>query len=70
MSIGVTPTEPFAGISTPLRVSEITIIWSDCGNGSGRSKTPSTIEKIAVVAPMPNAKIRRAAVTNPGDLIK
>src|SRR5207245_10099168 len=41
---------------------------SGSGNGSGRSSTPSTMEKIAVVAPLPSASIRMAVTVNPGDL--
>lgn len=38
------------------------------GNGSGRSSTPSTIEKMAVVAPMPKASVRTAVREKPGNL--
>ena len=36
-------------------------------NGSGLSSTPSTIEKIAVVAPMPKASVSTAVSVNPGE---
>src|SRR3984885_4263533 len=45
-----------------------TTSWLEFGNGSGRSKTPSTIEKIAVVAPIPNASMSTAVAVKPGDL--
>jgi hypothetical protein len=38
------------------------------GNGNGLNNTPSTMEKIAVVAPMPKASVRIAVRANPGDL--
>ena len=48
-------------------MSASTISRSGRGNGSGRSNTPSTIEKIAVVAPIPSASISTAVATKPGD---
>ena len=42
------------------------LAWS--GNGRGRSSTPSTMEKMPVVAPMPKANISTAVNVNPGDL--
>src|ERR1700733_10829653 len=48
-------------------MSERTTRRLGSGNGSGRSKTPSTREKIAVVAPMAKASIRMAVAANPGD---
>src|SRR5277367_3991381 len=47
--------------------SASTTSLSGSGNGSGRSNTPSTIEKIAVVAPMPSASINTAVSVNAGD---
>jgi len=35
------------------------------GNDSGRSTTPLTTEKMAVVAPMPSASVRTTAVVKP-----
>jgi hypothetical protein len=45
-------------------------IWtslSEFGKGRGRSSTPSTMEKIAVVAPTPRASISTAVAVKPGD---
>ena len=39
---------------------------SGCGYPRGRRMTPFTIEKIAVLAPMPSASVRTATVVNPG----
>src|SRR5437660_12691305 len=38
-----------------------------CGYGSGLIRTPLTTLKIAVFAPMPNAKVTNATVVNIGD---
>ena len=38
------------------------------GYGSGRSRTASTTEKIAVFAPMPSASVKIATTVKPGDL--
>src|SRR5436309_3173519 len=40
-----------------------------CANGSGFSTTPYTMEKIAVLAPMPTARIAMTARVNAGALI-
>ncbi len=39
---------------------------SGCGNGSGFKSTPLTIEKMAVLAPMPSARVNIAIAVNPG----
>jgi hypothetical protein len=39
---------------------------SGYGSGSGRSRIPFTIEKIAVDAPMPSANVARIAIANDG----
>ena len=39
---------------------------SRSGNGSGRSRIPSTRVKMAVVAPMPSAKVTIAAIAKAG----
>jgi hypothetical protein len=49
-------------------MSEMRTSRSDCGKGSGRSSTLSTIENMAVVAPIPKANIEIAVAENPGDL--
>ncbi len=66
------PTAVVSGAQPPALVPSST---SPCvtslagfGNGKGRSNTPSTIEKMAVVAPMPNASVSTAVSVNPGDL--
>jgi len=56
--------------SAPCRMSPICTHLSECGNGSGRSSTPSTMEKIAVVAPTPSASIITAVAVKPGDFNK
>jgi hypothetical protein len=38
------------------------------GKGNGRTETPSTTERDAVVAPMPSASINTALMENPSDL--
>ena len=58
MSGAVTPTSLLPPTFTPSSRSDSTISRSESGNGSGRNSTASTIENIAVVAPMPNASIR------------
>ena len=50
-----------------LEVVESATRRSEFGNGSGRRSTPSTIEKIAVVAPMPKASMRTAVTAKPSD---
>src|ERR1041384_2833298 len=39
---------------------------SGSGEGSGRSSTPSTTLKIAALAPMPSARVRRTTAVKPG----
>ena len=39
---------------------------SGAGNGSGRSRTALTTEKMAVLAPMPSASATMATAANPG----
>jgi hypothetical protein len=63
VSGNVTPALPLA----PCNMSDNTTSLSGCGNGSGRSSTPSTIEEMAVVAPIPSASISTAVVVKPGD---
>src|SRR5882724_7817027 len=46
-----------------------TIRRSECGKGRGRNRTPSTMEKIAVVAPIPKASISTAVAVKPGDCL-
>src|SRR3989442_11352396 len=41
-------------------------MWSGSGKGSGRSSTPYTTVKIAVLAPMPSARVNTATDVNPG----
>jgi len=40
---------------------------SGCGNGNGRRTTAFTAEKIAALAPMPNAIVATAAAVTTGD---
>src|SRR5579862_7969988 len=49
--------------------SESTISWSECGKGRGRNSMPSTIEKIAVVAPRPKASMSTAVAVKAGDCL-
>ena len=53
---------------TPSGMSPTTTIWPASGNGKGRSNTPSTMEKIAVVAPIPKASVSTAVSVKPGVL--
>ncbi|MFP5265159.1 MAG: hypothetical protein ACLGJB_25000 [Blastocatellia bacterium] len=39
---------------------------SESRKGSGRSRRPFTILKIAVLAPMPNASVMMAMIVKPG----
>ena len=55
-------TEP----SFPFHSSLTIITRSGCANGNGRSTTLSTALKIAVVAPMPSARVSTAKVVNAG----
>src|ERR1700761_9750678 len=48
--------------------SASTIRFPESGNGRGRKSTASTMEKMAVVAPMPKASMSTAVMANPGDL--
>src|SRR5215471_14544101 len=59
---------PARRLSTPSGASPRSIRRSCCGNGKGRSSTPSTTEKIAVVAPMPKASVSTAVIVKPADL--
>jgi hypothetical protein len=43
---------------------------SGCGYGSGRSRTPLTTLKMAVLAPMPSARVIAATAVNPGDFTR
>src|SRR6516225_259791 len=52
----------------PGRSSTILTNCSGCGYGSGCSRVASITEKIAVVAPTPNAIVEIATRVNPGDL--
>src|SRR5580698_893991 len=54
----------------PPRCSPNTTRLSGSLKGSGRRRTPSTREKIAVVAPMPRARVKTMATVNPGFLRK
>src|SRR5205807_9694090 len=47
---------------TSLRLT----IFSACGYGKGRNSTASTMLKIAVFAPMPNASVSTATAVKPG----
>ena len=49
-----------------LFASVIHIRRSGSGNGSGFSRMPLTIEKIAVDAPMPSASVVITSSVNPG----
>ena len=40
---------------------------SGCGYSRGRRMTPLTIEKIAVLAPMPSASVSTATAVKPGE---
>src|SRR4029077_6224452 len=40
---------------------------SGCGEESGFKTTPSTTPKIALVAPIPRARVRTVTIVNPGD---
>src|SRR5580700_657275 len=51
---------PPGGFSQTLR------IWSAPGNGRGLRRTASTKLKMAVVPPMPRARVKIAAAANPG----
>jgi hypothetical protein len=53
---------PVAGLCKVIVTSR-----SGASKGSGRSTAASTMEKIAVLAPMPSAKVRMAAVAKPGE---
>ncbi len=53
----------------PYRV-RITASRSLSGTGSGRSSSPSIIEKTVVFAPTPSASVNRATVVKPGDFAK
>jgi hypothetical protein len=64
VSGAVTPASPLA----PCNMSDSTTSLSGCGNGSERSSTPSTIEEMAVVAPIPSASISTAAGREAGRL--
>ena len=68
MSGPVTPASSLPPICAPWMVSERTTSCSGCGKGRGRRSTPSTMEKMAVVAPMPRASMRTAVSEKPGDL--
>jgi hypothetical protein len=52
--------------SPPSPLDHTSTSRSDCGYGSGRSKTASTTLKIAVLAPMPNASVSTVTTANPG----
>jgi hypothetical protein len=66
VSGAVTPASPLP----PCKMSDSTNSLTGCGNSSDRSSTPSTIEKMAVVAPIPSASISTAAAVKPGDFSK
>jgi len=53
---------------TPSRTSPSVTSRPGSGNGNGLSSTPSTMEKMAVLAPMPKASVSTAVSVNPGDL--
>ena len=59
---GATENRPYCGTISLIRTSA-----SASGYGSGRSSTPLTTLKIALVAPMPSARVRMAAIEKPGD---
>lgn len=52
---------PPRGVSSDAKTSR-----SGSANGSGRSRTASTIEKMAVEAPMPSMSVASAAAVKPG----
>src|SRR5215469_18962016 len=51
-------------------ISASTTNLSGCGKGNGRSSMLSIIENMPVVAPIPRASIRTAAIEKPGDFNK
>ena len=63
----------FAGEPVPSSCFVWRLLWfastssSARGNGSGRSRTASTMLKIAVFAPMPIAIVSTAMTVKPGD---
>ena len=60
----------YSHLCTLLNVGSCTSL-SECGKGSGRSRsTPSTTEKMAIVAPIPSASISTAVDVKPGDFNK
>jgi hypothetical protein len=66
VSGAVTPASPLP----PCKMSDSTTSLTGCGNSSDRSSAPSTIEKMAVVAPITSASISTAGAVKPGDFSK
>ena len=61
---GATEKRPYCGTTSLTRTSA-----SGSGNGSGRSSTPLITLNIALVAPMPSARVRMATTANAGLLV-
>src|ERR1035438_9769192 len=53
-------------VLTPSGTSPMMTNRSGAGKGNGRRRTPSTMEKMAVVAPMPKASVSIAVKVKPG----
>src|SRR5215472_5149408 len=68
MSWEVTPDSEVPPTFDPSSTSPRKTSRSECGNGRGLSKTASTIEKTAVVAPIARASMIMAVMLKPGDL--
>src|SRR5271170_3076786 len=64
MNLGV-ETEP-PPFTSPLKARWMRMMRSECGYGSGASRTALTTEKMAVLAPMPSARATTATAVNPG----
>lgn len=53
-------------MSSPGALCQTDTRRSGSWNGNGFSNTPYTTLKIAVLAPIPNARVRAATAANPG----
>ncbi len=61
--LGAPPVPSAGGMSSEMRTMR-----SECANGSGRRRMAWRTLKMAVVAPMPSAKVRSATTLKPGVL--
>ena len=61
--------QPLGKKLTSPALYSIRVSRSCCGKGNGRSMIESTIEKIAVLAPIPSASVITAVSVNPGDFL-